>query len=99
LINIFPENYINVYPTKTALGQFHQEGSHPVFMFQNSSDGYCLDDQVMGSTRKYYKLIDEKDLRVNGITLKFTQNGAKKQMDFLKFGWTGLIKLITQVKR
>ena len=59
----FPENYKNVYPTKVALGQFHQEKSHVVWMFQNSSGGYHLDDQVDGFTWMYYKLIDENDLR------------------------------------
>jgi hypothetical protein len=59
----FPEDYINIYPTKTALGQFHQDGSHPVWMFQNGKGGYHLDDQVYGGTRKYFELISEKNLR------------------------------------
>jgi len=48
----FPDDYPNVYPTKTALGQFHQDKSHPVWMFQNSSGGYHLDDQVGGDGTK-----------------------------------------------
>lgn len=59
----FPLEYINVYPTKVALGQFHQKKSHPVWMFQNSSGGYHLDDQVQGRTRKYYPLINGSELR------------------------------------
>lgn len=59
----FPKDYPNVYPTKTALGQFHQHKAHVVWMFQNSSGGYHLDDQVTGYTRKYHQLIDEEDLR------------------------------------
>ena len=59
----FPKDYINIYPTKTALGQFHQDGSHPVWMFQNGKGGYHLDDQVYGGTRKYFELISEKNLR------------------------------------
>lgn len=58
-----PENYVNIYPTKVALGQFHQENSHVIWMFQNSKGGYHLDDQVFGSTRRYYTLIDESELR------------------------------------
>jgi hypothetical protein len=57
-----PEDYPNVFPTKTALGQFHQQGSHPVWMFQNSSGGLSLDDQVTGGTRRYHKLISQDDL-------------------------------------
>lgn len=59
----FPEDYPNIYPTKTALGQFHQLDAHPVWMFQHSDSGYYLDDQVFGTTREYHKLIDESDLR------------------------------------
>ena len=58
-----PEDYINVYPTKVALGQFHQVEAPPVWMFQNSSGGYHLDRQVHGSTREYFELIDEENLR------------------------------------
>jgi hypothetical protein len=56
----FPEDYPNVYPTKTALGQFHQKNSHPVWMFENSDGGYNLEDQVR---HVEYKLIDERELR------------------------------------
>lgn len=59
----FPDNYTNIYPTKVALGQFHQMNSHPVWMFQNADGGYSLDDQVWGGTRKLYPLISEEQLR------------------------------------
>ncbi len=59
----FPEDYVNIYPAKVALGQFHQHKSHVVWMFQNADGGYYLDDQVFGRTRKYYPLISEEDLR------------------------------------
>ena len=57
----FPEDYPNVYPTKTALGQFHQKKGKVIWMFQHNQTGYHLDDQARGS--KYYKLIDESELR------------------------------------
>jgi hypothetical protein len=62
----FPENYINIYPTKTALGQFHQRNSHPIWMFDNASfvGGYQLtqtiNDYGRGTT---HPLISEEDLR------------------------------------
>jgi hypothetical protein len=59
----FPKDYINVYPTKVALGQFHQKGSHVIWMFQNSDGGYHLDDQTLGFTNEYHELINEDDLR------------------------------------
>ncbi|MEF1289589.1 heparin lyase I family protein, partial [Vibrio sp. M260118] len=57
------DNYTNIYPTKVALGQFHQKDSHPVWLFQNADGGYSLDDQVWGGTRKLYPLITEEELR------------------------------------
>ncbi|MRI33106.1 hypothetical protein EOPP23_08935 [Endozoicomonas sp. OPT23] len=59
----FPESYPNVYPTKVALGQFHQYQSHPAWMFQNSSGGYHLDNHIPSNTKKDYLLIDESELR------------------------------------
>jgi len=58
-----PASYPNVFPTKVSLGQFHQEGSHVVWMFQNPSGGLYLDNQVTGRSRQYYKLIDKEELR------------------------------------
>ncbi|SHO55168.1 polysaccharide lyase [Vibrio quintilis] len=58
-----PADYPNIYPTKTALGQFHQQHSHPVWMFHHSKDGYFLDDHVFGKSRRYYPLITEANLR------------------------------------
>ncbi|MCE0495441.1 polysaccharide lyase [Vibrio salinus] len=80
----FPEDYPNVYPTKVALGQFHQDKSHPVWMFQNSNGGYHLDDQVHGRTRKYYKLIDESNLRGKWHKIEVHARWAKDESGFFK---------------
>ena len=58
-----PEDYVNVFPTKTAIGQFHQEGGHPLWMFQNSFGGYWLDKQVIGVTESYHQLIAPEDFK------------------------------------
>lgn len=80
----FPTDYPNISPTKVALGQFHQEKSHPVWMFQNSSGGYHLDDQVYGSTRQYHELIDESDLRGKWHRIEVHANWAKNDTGFFK---------------
>ncbi|MBC8159141.1 MAG: heparin lyase I family protein [Alphaproteobacteria bacterium] len=79
-----PEDYVNIYPTKVALGQFHQDKSHVVWMFQNASGGYHLDDQVLGSSRMNYKLIDEKDLRGKWHHIEVHAKWAKKDDGFFK---------------
>ena len=65
-----PKDYKNIYPSKTALGQFHQKGSHPVWMFQNSTGGLYLDNQVHGYTEKYYLLIPKKEFKGKWHTIK-----------------------------
>ncbi|WP_417812279.1 polysaccharide lyase [Thalassospira alkalitolerans] len=80
----FPDDYPNIYPTKTALGQFHQHKSHPVWMFQNGDGGYSLDDQVFGSTRRYYKLISEKDLRGKWHRIELQVKWGRNQDGFFK---------------
>lgn len=80
----FPEDYTNVYPTKVALGQFHQQDSHPVWMFQNSDGGYHLDDQVFGHTRKYYELVPEWDLRGKWHKVEIHANWATDRTGFFR---------------
>lgn len=90
----FPDDYPNVYPTKTALGQFHQDKSHPVWMFQNSSGGYHLDDQVGGGgTRRYYTLIDEGNLRGKWHKIEVHARWAKDQNGFFRVWVNGESKV------
>jgi hypothetical protein len=61
----FPEDYINIYPTKTALGQFHQTDSYPIWMFHNAdrAGGYGLEGTVGNLLKTKQTLISEEDLR------------------------------------
>ncbi|MCF8060158.1 MAG: polysaccharide lyase [Bacteriovoracaceae bacterium] len=45
-----PKDFPNIYPVKTAMGQFHQRLSgKPSFMFQNHKGGYTVDNQTGGN--------------------------------------------------
>ena len=77
-----PKSYINVYPTKTALGQFYQKGSHPVWMFQNSTGGLYLDQQVHGHTEKYYPLLTKKEFKGRWHTIKLHIKWSKNNDGF-----------------
>ena len=88
-----PDDYVNIYPTKTALGQFHQEGSHPAWMFQNGSGGYFLDDHISGSTRHYHKLIDEDELRGKWHHIEVHAKWATKNDGFFKVWVNGTEKV------
>lgn len=57
-----PQDYPNIYPTKTALGQFHQKDGPPAFMFQNYGGGYWI-DRNFGYTTNQFQLISEEDLK------------------------------------
>ena len=60
----FPEEYVDISPTSTFLGQFHQNNSHPVWMFENKKYGrYLLRESVFGFISERHKLVDEDDLR------------------------------------
>lgn len=58
-----PQNFANVAPTKVALGQFHQEGSHPAWMFEIDQSGYHIDDHVTDNKTRYHTLINDDGLR------------------------------------
>ena len=58
-----PPDYPVIYPVKVALGQFHQKGSHPVWMFQNGSGGYSIDNQTIGSTLSKTQVLTDEEMR------------------------------------
>ncbi len=60
-----PRDYPIIFPVKVALAQFHQEGSHPVWMFQNDRGGYHVDNHTIGQTLEKKKIIDDDEMRGN----------------------------------
>ncbi len=60
-----PADYPIIYPVKVALGQFHQKGSHPVWMFQNGNGGYIVDNQTSGSTSWTTPILTDEEMRGN----------------------------------
>lgn len=58
-----PQDWPAVWPTKTVLGQFHQEDAHPVWMFLHHKNGLVLDRQTQGKTESLTPLLSERDLR------------------------------------
>lgn len=57
-----PKDFKNIYPTKLAMGQFHQSKGHVVWMFQNGNGGYYVDNQVYGYTSRKDKILNQKDM-------------------------------------
>lgn len=79
-----PADYKNIYPTKVALGQFYQHGSHPVWVFQNGQGGYFLDNQVTGSTSRTYLLIEKEAVRGRWWTVKVNVRWTTDETGFFK---------------
>ncbi len=60
-----PEDYPNVFPTKVALGQFHQS-SKVTWMFRNKGGGYYVNrQQTLGRGYGFDKILDDISLRGN----------------------------------
>ena len=57
-----PEDFKVVFPTKLAIGQFHQDKGHVVWMFQNVSGGYYVDRQLTGITEHMKKILDHDQM-------------------------------------
>lgn len=76
-----PEGFRNVYPTKVALGQFHQEDGKPAFMFQNHKGGLWLDYQLRN---RYYQLIKKKDLRGKWHKIEVNVHWSRSRDGFFK---------------
>ena len=59
----FPKDFINLSPAKVSLGQFHQQASHPAWMFQHTREGYYLVNQLEQGRNHGFELIQESQLR------------------------------------
>lgn len=57
-----PEDFTVIYPTKLALGQFHQKKGHPVWLFQNHNGGYWIDNQVNGRTFEKVEILNQSQM-------------------------------------
>ncbi|NRP96191.1 hypothetical protein XMG59_002310 [Marinobacterium sp. xm-g-59] len=79
-----PPDYPNIYPTKTALAQFHQKNSPPAFMFQNSNGGYWI-DRNFGNTTHLHKIIEDDDLRGKWNRIEVHANWHKKNGFFVVY--------------
>lgn len=59
----FPGDWPVIFPVKVALGQFHQKGSHPVWMFENEPDGYYIANKTIGSDLENIRLLTDGQMR------------------------------------
>ena len=74
-----PDDFINIFPTKLAIGQFHQSKGHVVWMFQNVNGGYFVDNQVYGRTSRTDRILNQKEMlgRWNDILINANWTDAK----------------------
>ena len=85
-----PKDFINVYPTKLALGQFHQQKNHVVWMFQNQGEvlpgGYWVDNGVPGYTKTLNKILTQDEMIEKWNDILVNVKWSKKVVGFFKFG-------------
>lgn len=79
-----PKDFADIYPTKVSLGQFHQEGTHPAWMFQLIKGKYLLEKHVNKSAPRYQTLIDEANLRGKWHRLEMQVTWSKAQNGLLR---------------
>ena len=88
-----PKDWTNVWPTKVALGQFHQAKSHPIWMFQNSNGGLFLDQQISGRSDRYYALLSAAQLRGNWNRIEVHAKWSRNENGFFRVYVNGTKKV------
>ena len=96
----FPKDFVQVFPTKLAIGQFHQYKGHVVWMFQNQRGGYYVDDQVVGITAHMRQLLTQDQMEGQWNDILVHANWTHEPSGFFKvwvngeLGWhhTGATK-------
>ena len=71
-----PNDWPSAWPTKTVLGQFHQEDAHPLWMFLHHKGGLVLDRQTQGKTESLTQLVPESELRGRWHRIEVRANWA-----------------------
>ena len=88
-----PKDFVNVHPTKLALGQFHQEKGHVVWMFQNQSfstaGGYWVDNGVPGYTKTLNKILTQDEMIEKWNDILVNVKWSKKDDGFFKVWLNG----------
>ena len=79
-----PEDYINIYSSKTALGQFHQHGGHPVFMFNNLGGGYWVSREILGDNTIDTQILTREKMIGRWTDVLVNVKWSKKNNGFFK---------------
>ncbi|MDA0664627.1 MAG: polysaccharide lyase [Proteobacteria bacterium] len=88
-----PAGFPEIHPAKLALGQFHQEKSHVIWMFQQTPGGLYLDDQVAGHTRRYHPLIDAAALRGRWHRIEVAARWTRNEDGYFRVWVNGIRKV------
>ena len=79
-----PKDFKNIYPTKLAMGQFHQSKGHVVWMFQNADGGYFVDNQVYGRTSRTDRIINQEEMVSRWNDILINANWTDKNIGFFR---------------
>ena len=79
-----PKDFKNIYPTKLAMGQFHQSKGHVVWMFQNADGGYFVDNQVYGRTSRTDRILNQKEMLSRWNDILINANWTDKKEGFFR---------------
>ena len=79
-----PKDFKNIYPTKLAMGQFHQSKGHVVWMFQNADGGYFVDNQVYGRTSGTDSILNQEEMLGRWNDILINANWTDKKIGFFR---------------
>ena len=79
-----PKDFKNIYPTKLAMGQFHQSKGHVVWMFQNANGGYFVDNQVSGRTSGTDRILNQEEMLGSWNDILINANWTDKKIGFFR---------------
>ena len=86
-----PKGHKFLGPTKVYMGQFHQKGAKPAWMFVNHKGGYWLDNHV-GKKYKFAELLDKKELIGKWNRIEINAKWSDEEDGFFKVWVNGKLK-------
>lgn len=86
------QDWPDVWPTKTVIGQFHQVRAHPVWMFLNYKGALVLDDHSQGRGTRKIELIPASELKGKWHRIEIHANWSRDKSGFFKIWVDGTPK-------
>jgi len=88
-----PRDFVHLYPAISTIGQFHQDHSHPVWLFQLNENAYAVSELTKGAIFSEWQLAKIDEMKGKWTKLEIHVKWSKNDDGFLRVWVNGKQKV------